>query len=293
MDLSRLAVFAAVAEASSFSVAAKQLGVPRSTVSRAIAALEAEVGVMLLHRTTRSVGLSPAGRVLLERTAPGLASLQAALSSPLAPADEPAGLLKITAPADFCTAILSDVIAAFLVRYPQIKLELVLTNRVVDLRGEGFDVGFRFAFGKLNGASLVARRLGSLDVRLYASPSYIARVGAPRQLADLVDHALISHDPRERWRFKNGETTVAVDVAPRIVIDEMGAARALVRAGAGIATLPSFMARSDVAAGTLVPVLPGHHTPLATAWMVFPGKVLAKKTQLFRDHVVAALDGVM
>jgi DNA-binding transcriptional LysR family regulator len=291
LDLSRLVVFAAVAEASSFTVAAKKLGVPRSTVSRAIAALEADVGTPLLHRTTRTVGLSPAGKVLLERTAPGLTSLQQALSSPLSSDDEPQGTLKMTATPDFAAAILADVVAGFMLRHPQVKVQLELTNRLVDLRGEGFDLAFRFAFGRLVGASLVARKLASLDVRFYASPSYIARVGAPKRLAELTNHSMIGIKPRDRWQVTNGEDTHVVDVAPRVFLDDMGTARALVRGGAGIAMLPSFMTRDDVAAGNIVCVLPSWSSVLATAFMVFPGKVLSRRVSLFRDHVTAALEG--
>jgi DNA-binding transcriptional LysR family regulator len=289
LDLSRLVVFAAVAEASSFTVAAKKLGVPRSTVSRAIAALEADVGTPLLHRTTRTVALSPAGKVLLERTTPGLTSLQEALSSPLSPDDEPQGTLKISATSDFAASILAEVVASFMLRHPQVKMEL--TNRIVDLRGEGFDLAFRFAFGKLVGASLVARKLAALDVRLYASPSYIARVGAPRRISELTQHAMIGIKPRDRWHFTNGEDTHIVDVAPRVILDDMATARALARAGAGIAAMPSFMTRDDVAAGSLVCVLPSWSSVLATAFMVFPGKVLPRRVSLFRDHVTAALEG--
>lgn len=291
LDLSRLVVFAAVAEASSFTVAAKKLGVPRSTVSRAIAALEADVGTPLLHRTTRTVALSPAGKVLLERTTPGLTSLQEALSSPLSPDDEPQGTLKMSATSDFAASILAEVVASFVLRHPQVKVQMELTNRIVDLRGEGFDLAFRFAFGKLVGASLVARKLASLDVRFYASPSYIARVGAPKRIADLTHHTMIGIKPRDRWQFTNGEDTHIIDVAPRVILDDMGTARALARAGVGVAAMPSFMTRDDVGAGSLVCVLPSWSSVLATAFMVFPGKVLPRRVSLFRDHVTAALEG--
>src|SRR5262245_8314866 len=171
MDLNLLPLFSIVAETSSFADAARKLGVPRSSVSRGVAALESALGVHLFNRTTRKVALSTAGAAFHERIAPQLAGLQQALGS-LPERDElPSGELRLTAPPDIGVTVLPEVMAGFAARYPAIKVDLRLEWRMVDVVAEGFDVALRIKpGGRLADSSLVARRLSALDVGLYASP---------------------------------------------------------------------------------------------------------------------------
>jgi DNA-binding transcriptional LysR family regulator len=285
----RLALFAAVAEAESFSVAAAQFGLPRSSVSRAIAALEAELGVTLLHRTTRKVTVSAHGRALFERAAPGLASLQAALAAPFQ--DEAVGVLRITTVADFATIVLADVIAAFMLRHPRIRVELVLTEDVVDLRAQGIDVAFRFSFGKLRGgAGHVAKRIGGIEMGLYAAPRYLARAGAPRALDELTRHRTVALTSMRRARlsFEDGTRAQVLKMEPDAVADAMETCAALVRSAVGIGLLGAHTVKSDVASGALVRVLPQWSARRGSVWLVFAGKPLPTRVALFRDFVLAA-----
>jgi DNA-binding transcriptional LysR family regulator len=158
MDLDLLRFFVTVAETASFSVAARKLGVTKSSVSRGVAALEAALGAQLLHRTTRTVALSTAGSELYQRTAPALAAIRAALGSLPERDEHPSGILRITAPNDLGATLLSEVTVRFLARYPQVKVDVRLTNRKVDLVAEGFDLAVRAATGKLADSSLLRGR---------------------------------------------------------------------------------------------------------------------------------------
>ncbi|MDP2342737.1 MAG: LysR family transcriptional regulator [Deltaproteobacteria bacterium] len=285
--LGKLAIFAAVAEHRSFSAAAEQLQLPRSSVSRAVAALEDDVGAVLLHRTTRKVALSPAGALLLARIAPGLSSLQAALATPLSDDDDDRGLVRVTAVADFATAVLKDVVAAFVLRWPQIRIELLLSDRVIDLRAEGVDVAFRFSFGRLKGDGLVARKLGDVALALYAAPAYLARAGWPKHVDDLKKHASVGPLSISRLHVRSSDGRRLVDSQPTVVCNEMSACRGLVVAGVGVGWLPSHLVKDDLKSGALVPLLSDWHSARGTCWLVLPQKSVPGRVQRFRDFVVA------
>jgi len=183
MDLNLLSLFVAVAETSSFAEAGRKLGLPRSSVSRGVAQLEASLGVPLFHRTTRKVALSTAGAALYERVAPQLAALQRSLGTLPERDERPSGHLRIAAPTDMGVTFLSEALAGFSMRYPTISLDVRLSPRVVDLVAEGFDLALRVSQGKRADSSLVARRLSAVEFGLFASPSYVARRGTVRTAA--------------------------------------------------------------------------------------------------------------
>jgi DNA-binding transcriptional LysR family regulator len=169
IDLGLVEAFTAVARSASYSAAARTLGVPKSSVSRAIARLEEQLGVVLLHRTTRRVALSTAGAALFERVVPNLTALREALGDLPEQEQEPSGELRITASVDFGVAALADLAAAFTLRYPAIKLDVRLTNRMVDVVAEGFDVALRIA-ERMADSSLSARKAMPLAGHLFAAP---------------------------------------------------------------------------------------------------------------------------
>jgi DNA-binding transcriptional LysR family regulator len=178
VDLNDLGVFVAIVECAGFSAAASRLGVPKSSVSRAIARLETVMGLPLLHRTTRRVTTSTAGKALFEKVVPEIASLRDSVSELPELAEEPSGRLRITIVADM-NDYLGDVIARFARRYRPIEVEVRLTNDYVDLVAEGIDVALRFATKPFKDSSLTARKLGPSSVQLYAPPSHLA-AGEPR-----------------------------------------------------------------------------------------------------------------
>jgi DNA-binding transcriptional LysR family regulator len=187
-ELDDLAVFVAVGETGSFSAAAGRLRVPKSSVSRAVARLEAAMGVGLIHRTTRHVALSTAGAALYEKVAGPLRSIQQSLGDLPELEELPSGLLRVTAATDFGAAVLAEVAARFTARYPGVEVDMRLTNENLDLVSEGIDVAFRLANRRLKDSSLSARKACPLPLRLYASPSYLARRGTPRTPRELDGH---------------------------------------------------------------------------------------------------------
>jgi DNA-binding transcriptional LysR family regulator len=281
-DLTALRVFASVAEAASFSAAAAKLGLSPSRVSRAVAGLEAALGVQLLHRTTRHVALSTAGAALYERVAPQLAALADAIAALPEREEEPSGELRITAPVDVAALFLSELVTRFTARHPGITVDVHVTNRRVDLVAQGFDVALRAGGSRLEDSSLVARKASSLGMGVFASPAYLARAGVPRSLDDLAAHDWIV--------FRGHGSTPGVRARGRVLCDDMLFAREAARAGGGMAWLPLFMAAPYVAAGGLTRVLPRLASRPGSLWIVHPAaKHVPRKVTAFRDLVLESL----
>jgi DNA-binding transcriptional LysR family regulator len=261
-----LRAFAAVHASGSFSAAATTLGVPRSTVSRAVAALEEQLKLSLFQRTTRKVTTTPVGVSLFERVAPQLDSLAGAVVDLPEQAAAPSGTLRLTTTPDLASVVLTEAIARYLRRYPEVQVELELSARVVDLVREGFDLALRIARTRPKSSSLVARKVGDIFLQLYASPTYLARRPAPRTPAEVSEHEWVTYDtlPLTLTSARGSKSVVAP--APRVRSNDMFFQREALRAGCGLGTLPSFLADADVTAGTLVRVLPD--------WVVFSGSVV-------------------
>lgn len=200
-DYQRLAAFVAVAEQASFTKAANRLGVGKGTVSRAIAQLERQMGTELLHRTTHAVGLSSAGRVLYEQTAPHLAVLDQAVLGLPERAPEPSGELRIASIHEFGLSLLPEVLVHFARRFPQIRIEVQLTSVHLDLVTTGFDLAIRATGAKLSDSTLKSRRLAEVRGGFYAAPSYLARHGHPKRLGD-ARHSWILHSMASKlWKL--------------------------------------------------------------------------------------------
>jgi DNA-binding transcriptional LysR family regulator len=288
VDLNLLAVFEAVARTSSFSAAARELGWPKSSVSRGVARLEAELGVQLLFRTTRQVTPSAAGAALYDRLAPLLGSVKAALGELPEREEEPSGTLRVTAPVDLGVLFLAEVVTRYTARYPSVSVDLHLTGRVVDLVGEGFDVALRVA-EKLADSTLVARRAAPIALQLFASPLYLARRGTPRTEADLPGHDWVAfRSGPQRLRIQGPPRTAAPQ--GRIVCDDLLFVRDAIRAGAGIGLLPAFIANADVVAGSLVRILPRLERQAGHLHVVTPAvKHVPRKVSAFRELVLELL----
>lgn len=285
MDLNLIALFVTVADAASFSKAATKLEVPRSSVSRGVAALERELGVRLLSRSTRHVALTTAGAALYTKVAPQLASLRDALGTLPEQEEQPSGTLRLTTPSDLGALVLPSVFAGFAMRYPAVTLDVRLTNRVVDLVGEGFDVAVRAAGGRLTDSSLVAKRLAVTQMQVFAAPEYLARAGTPRTCEEAAQHAWVVFPaaglPPQLPKPKS---------VPRIIADDVRFVYEMVRAGVGLGALPTVLTRDDVAAGRLVRVLPKVTTPSGALYVVYPpSKHVPRKVIAFRDYLIEQL----
>ena len=293
MDLNHLQVFVAVARAGSFTEASLTLGLPKSSVSRAVASLEEELGVRLLHRTTRSLGLSTAGAELFERVAGPLAALRDAVETLPAADGEPAGVLRLTATADFAEAFMAGLVARYVQLFPRVSVDLRLTERVVDLANEGVDLAVRFAMQGLPDAGLVARRVGATVFGLYASPGWIARRGMPRHLNDLRVEDLVLHRGVWDQRPVFGEAgDLPREGTPGLMADAMSFVRAALVAGMGVGLLPGFYAVQEVEGGRLVRVLPRLTIPGGNVYLVMPsGRQVPPKVRAFIDLFVSSFRG--
>jgi DNA-binding transcriptional LysR family regulator len=281
--LDRLALFVAVADDASFSRAARRLGISKGTMSRAISRLEAELGAELLHRTTHKVALSVAGTALYERVAPHLIELRRALCRLPERTEQPSGELRITAPPDFGVMVLPEVIAQFALRYPQVHLDVRITNEAIDLVAERFDLAIRASTGRQS-KSLLVRRLGAAELRYYASPAYVARRGEPRSI-DVSEHDWIRFAPLERKQRRKKSA------APRCYSDDFFFIRELLRQGVGVGPLPSYLAEPYVTSGELVAMRNGLRFRSAGAYYLLSPmrRALPRKTAAFRDMLVEHL----
>jgi DNA-binding transcriptional LysR family regulator len=289
MDLNLLTVFEAVARTSSFSAAAKELGIPKSSASRAIARLEDELGAQLLFRTTRQVSPSEAGTALYDRLTPLLAAVKAALGELPERGEAPSGTLRITAPVDLGVLFLAEVVTRYVARYPAVSVEVHLTGRVVDLVKEGFDLALRVA-ARLEDSTLVVRRAAPILFHLFASPVYLARRGTPRGEEDLEAHDWVAFRGGPQQLRVAGPRRAAAARRARIVCDDLLFARDAVRAGAGVGLLPLFVAEPDVLAGRLVRIVPRYERAAGHLHVVTPAaKHVPNKVAAFRDLVLEML----
>ena len=295
MDLNLVTAFVRVVEQQSFTSAAKALGLPKSSVSRRVTELEEELGVQLLHRTTRKLALTEAGRSYFEQAERALTELQAAAESATGMDTEARGIVRVTAPVDIGVMGLADIVTEFVRAYPDIHVELSLSSKVVDLVAEGFDIGIRA--GKSRDASLVSRRVGNSALGLYASPEYLSARGKPQTLAELVDHDCVlfrGKYGKALWRLEgpDGETS-SVEVHGRVNVDEMLFVRQAVGIGLGIGLLPTIVIATCKRVGSLDPIeriLPEFSMGGAEVAVVTPsGPKRPRRVTLLRDFLVQRL----
>lgn len=271
MDLNDVALFARVVEAGGFTAAARALGLPKTSVSRRIAALERDVGVRLLHRTTRSLRPTEAGRLYYERSAAALRAIEEANRQLAEASEEPVGTLRISAPVGFASYFLADATFEFLATYPRAQVDLLLTDDRLNLVEEGIDLAFRT--GALADSTLVARKLGSTQKILCASREYLARRGMPSTPSDLAAHDCIIAGNAlvgTHWSLEGPEGTETVPVTGRIAANMMELTLAAAIQGLGIAQLPVSVAAAAIRSGKLKRVLRRYAAAVGGLYAVYP-----------------------
>ncbi len=287
--LDELAVFLAILDAGSLAAAARKLRRSPPAVTRALAALEERVGARLIERTTRRLSTTEAGRRLGEQARRVLSGYDEAVSEP--GAAEVRGELRVTAPLVFGRRHVTPIVASFLDAWPEVRVELVLDDRSLNLVEEGLDVAVRI--GRLSDSSLVARRVGEVRRLLVASPAYLTRRGVPRAPADLARHEVILASGAARsldWRFAGPRGEEVVRVRPRLIVNEIDAVLLAVRAGRGIGRPLSYQVADDLAAHSLVRLLPAcEPPPLPVQLVVASTRHLAPKARAFLDHAARSL----
>jgi len=286
--LAAIEAFVTVAECGSFSQAAERLHASKSVISRQVGALEAELGARLLHRTTRALTLTEAGRSYLERATRILADLAEANASVGQLQAAPRGRLRVNAPVSFGFLHLAPALPDFLARYPDVAVELTMNDRFVDLVDEGFDVAVRI--GKLEDSSLVARKLAPMRRIVGAAPAYLAQRGTPASPDDLTAHECLCYTnlgPSQEWRFVRPDGRAwPVEVRGRLHANNGDALRAAALRGFGIAVLPSFLVGRDVQSGALVSVLEDYMPQDSALYAVYPhARHLSPKVRAFVDFL--------
>jgi DNA-binding transcriptional LysR family regulator len=297
MDLepNDLLLFARVVDEGSFSRAADRLGLPKSTVSRRVAALETKLGERLLLRTTRKLTVTDFGVAVLEHARHVVEDVAAAASLAQNRQIAPSGRLRVSMPSDMATLVLAPMLAEFVLDYPAITLELDLSARFVDLIGENFDVAIRA--GELrDDASLNARRVAVFTRSLYASPAYLARRGTPSEPEALMEHDALPILARTGdampWILHRGEQRWQGIPPGRATANSPELLMRMALKGAGITVITDHFALPYLQRGEFVQVLPDWRLPPVTAWAVFPGRrLMPARTRVFLDALAAKFTG--
>ncbi len=289
MQTRDLSVFVQAAASENLSVAARRLEITPMAASRRLVALERELGVRLMHRTTRSISLTAEGEAFLPHAQTMLEAGEAARSAIAPTGGGACGLLRVTAPAAFGRKIVAPLVPRLLAENPALRIDLQLTDSVVDIVGGGLDVAVRIA--ALRDSSLIAKRLGANVRLLCAAPSYLARAGRPQRLSDLAQHECLILTGTTHWPFNAGGRRREVRIGGRFSSGSIEAVHAACCHGAGLALLSSWDAAEDLRAGTLESIILEDARPRELAiWAVYPtAQMIPQKVRAFVDLLDAQL----
>lgn len=292
-QLNAMRAFRRVVELGGFARAAEDLGVSAAGLSKQIRQLEEHLGAVLLQRTTRRMSLTDAGQTYFSECCRLLDEMERVEQTLRTQAGQVEGRLRVNAPTSFGLAVLSPLLGGFLARHPRLKLDLALDDRVLDVIGTGFDVSLRVR-SALEDSSLIARRLGTIQQMLCASPDYLRRRGMPGTPSDLLRHDVLAYalaDTPDSWQLQGPEGTTRFALPPaRTVVNNSLMLRDLLCAGLGIGALPSFLAAPAIADGRLQRVLPACGYPARQVYAIYPTtRHLPPKVQAFVDFLAQAL----
>jgi DNA-binding transcriptional LysR family regulator len=295
LEANDLLLFARVVGEGSFSRAALRLGMPKSTLSRRMTALEAQLGERLLLRTTRKLAVTDFGHSMLLHAQQVTSEVEAALALAQHRQVAPSGRLRVSMPADFANIVLAPMLAQFVATYPAISLELDLSPRRVDLIGENFDLAIRM--GDLaSDASLAARQLAVFSTGLYAAPSYLAKHGMPLEPEALMEHDVLRILARTGepipWQLSRADAHWEGTPTGRVTANSPELLMQMTRAGAGITAIGDHFAEPYLRNGELIQLLADWSLPSTTAWAVFPGRrLMPSRTRVFLDAMLTEFSG--
>lgn len=275
-DLNDMLYFTEIVAQGGFAAAGRSLNIPKSKLSRRFADLESRLGVRLLQRTTRKLKLTPVGDLYLRHCQAMREQAEAAQEAVALAQTAPCGRVRVACPVTLAQSGVAALLPGFLARFPQVTIEMRVSNRSVDLVEEGFDIALRVRSSLDDSGSLVVKNFGRSDNRLVASPAQLARQGRPANLSDLarldtVDMA--ARDGKSMWRLQN-QTGEAYDHyhQPRVAMDDLAALKHLVLQGIGMCFLPDYLCRDEIAGGQLEEVLPGWAPTQGLVHAVFPSR---------------------
>lgn len=279
--------FVAVVEQGSFTAAARRLGISTAQVSRQVSALEARLATRLLYRTTRRVTVTEAGQLYYRLCRQALDDLQEAELAVTRQQQEPRGKLRMTAPVAFGEKTLAPLINDFSMQYPELEVELFLTNQQLDLVAEGYDLAVRL--GQLKDSSLVVRRLAPRTLYVCAAPAYLATYGEPHSLPELEQHNCL-RGTLDYWRFQEGGTPRNIRVSGSLHCNSGWALLDAALKGIGLVQLPDFYVLPHLRSGALIPVLERFRCCDEGIWALYPqNRHLSPKVRLLLDHLSRAL----
>ena len=286
-----MALFVEVAQRRSFTGAAEALGMPNSSLSRRIARLERAVGVTLLLRNSRRVELTEPGQEYFSRCLKIVEAAAAAHDQLTRDSTSPKGRIRMSVPVDFGLVFIAPALEDFARLYPGLTFEIDMSPRRVDLVSERFDLAIRVG-DLVNSATLVTRRLATVEVSLYAAPSYLGSAGALDTPSDLVHHSclrMLLPDARVPWVLHGGDGTVSVLPSGRFSINNLGMLRRLTVSGAGIGAFDAVVAEADIREGRLVRVLPDWSMKALPIYLLTPGSRLSRRVRLWVDFLTERL----
>ena len=279
----QMQLFVKVVELGGFTAAARDLGLPKSSVSRQVARLEDRLGVRLLERTTRALRTTEIGQTYFERAQRIVGDIEEAEASVSRAQSAPVGTLRMSAPYSFGTLYMGALVAAFHRRHPRVQVDLSLADRKVDLVDEGYDLAVRV--GTLSDSSMIARRLGVVPRVICGSPAYLEKHGVPQTVEDLRDHVCLQYAYHgAQWRLGPDQV---VPIQSPLISNNGDVLRDAAVAGLGLVLSPRFIVGADLRAGRLVPVLEGEITEEDGIWAIYPhGRHLTTKVRSFVDFAV-------
>ncbi len=272
MNLDAIAVFIKVVQCGSFTGAAKLLKMPISTVSAKVSLLENDLGITLIRRTTRKLQITEAGEVYFKGCFHALEEIQAAETVISFDKIEPHGLLKITTPEDVGNNLLPCIVQKFLEKYQKMEVELLITNRILDLMGEGVDLAIRA--GELKDSTLIAKKFMTKQLSLWASPAYLEKTGQPEHPKELNQHEFIRYLflKDKIVKLSNGNDKCLINIKGRILLNSSDAAKVLTLLGHGIGLLADFQCEEEGKKGNLIKILPQWHWHHLSYFFVYPAQ---------------------
>jgi DNA-binding transcriptional LysR family regulator len=283
-----LRAFVKVVETGSFAEAGRQLRLSRSAISKYVAELEQSLGVQLLNRTTRHASPNESGQIYFERALTILSEIDAADEAVAHAQSSPSGLLRINAPMSFGTIQLGPTIPEFMEKYPEIKLQVVLSDDLLDPIQDGFDVTLRIA--ELESSSLIARKITTIDRAVCASPDYLARRGTPAHPRDLREHVSLTYGfllTRNQWKLTGVDGDHWILPSWSLCVNNAEVLRDVAIRGRGIALIPTFIAGDALNSGTLRAILKDYRAPSLALYAIYPPtRHLSVKVRLFIDFLV-------
>jgi DNA-binding transcriptional LysR family regulator len=286
--------FVAVVDAGSFVQAADALDISKAAVSRHVADLEQRLGVRLLQRTTRKLSLTEEGRAFHARSKSLLGELEDAEAEITSKSLEASGLVKINVPVSFGLLQLAPLWPAFMAKHPKVTLDVTLSDRMVDLVEEGYDMAVRIA--RLPSSSLVSRKLASTRLILCASPSYLKKHSKPKHPSELADHAVLSYSllvMGEQWEFEGPEGNFTVPINPVLRTNSGDTCRAAALGHQGVILQPSFIVGDDLRKGTLVELMPEYRSLEFGIHAIYPSRrYVSPKVRVLIDYLSSAMRSV-